>query len=95
MILEAYSFGLPVICLDIGGPDKLVDQSCGFKITVGDKSADEVSSEIANLLLEINKNREILVPLREEAYKKADYYSWSNIVQRAYALIEKKIQFSE
>ena len=32
VILEAYSFGLPVISLNLGGPDKLVQSDCGFKI---------------------------------------------------------------
>ncbi len=91
VILEAYSFGLPVISLDIGGPNKLVDKTCGFKINTSKKSGSEVSTEIANLLNTINNDKEILKPLKIEAFKKAEYYKWSNIVKRAYNFIENKL----
>lgn len=90
VILEAYSFGLPVISLNIGGPDKLVQSDSGFKILVGGKSFDEISTEMANLLLEINSNKSKLEPLREKAFEKADFYRWSNTVERTYDLINKK-----
>lgn len=35
-VLEALSCGLPVVCLDAGGPALLVDGSCGFRIPVGE-----------------------------------------------------------
>lgn len=91
VILEAYSFGLPVISLNIGGPNKLVDKTSGFKIDVTNKTGDQISTEIANLLIEINNNKEMLKPLKEEAFKKAEYYKWSNIVKRSYNLIESKL----
>jgi len=35
-VLEAMAAGLPVICLDLGGPAGLVDSTCGVKIAPGD-----------------------------------------------------------
>lgn len=34
-VLEAMAAGLPVICLDLGGPAVLVDSTCGIKIASG------------------------------------------------------------
>lgn len=91
VILEAYSFGLPVIGLNLGGPNKLIEDACGFKINVENKSIDEISTEIAQLLSEINQFKEMLNNKREEAFKKAKYYEWSNTVKRTYCLIESEI----
>lgn len=33
-LLEAMSRGLPVVCLDWGGPSEMVDESCGVKVSV-------------------------------------------------------------
>lgn len=91
VILEAFSYGLPVICLNIGGPAKLVDDKTGFKIDIINKTADQITDEIAHLLLELNTNKEKLKSYREEAFLKADYLKWNNIVKRAYDLIEDKL----
>lgn len=91
VILEAYSFGLPVISLNLGGPDKLVQSDCGFKIIIENKTADQISTEIANLLLELNNDKSKLAPLKESAFSKAEYYKWSNTVKRTYKLIEDKV----
>jgi glycosyltransferase involved in cell wall biosynthesis len=91
VILEAYSFGLPVISLNLGGPDKLVQDDCGFKIDVIGKTFNQVTSEMAELLLKIHVNREILKPLKAGAFEKAEYYKWGNSVKRTYQLIENKI----
>lgn len=91
VILEAYSYGLPVICLNIGGPAKLVDDKTGFKIDVINKTADQITDEIAHLLIELNNNKEKLKSYRDEAFLKADYLKWNNIVKRAYDLIENKL----
>jgi glycosyltransferase involved in cell wall biosynthesis len=91
VILEAFSNGLPVICLNIGGPNKFVDDSCGFKIDVENKSAEDITNEITQLIKKLNLNKEIISKLRDNAYKKAEFYNWKNIVEATYNLIETKI----
>ena len=50
-ILEALSFGLPVICLNLGGPGVLVDSSCGSSIDTNGCSYEQVVEAIAEELI--------------------------------------------
>src|SRR6202008_4554445 len=36
VVLEAMAHGLPVVCLDYGGPGEMVTSDCGFAVEVGD-----------------------------------------------------------
>ncbi|MGZ0015668.1 glycosyltransferase [Yeosuana sp. AK3] len=91
VILEAFSNGLPVICLNIGGPYKFVDATCGFKIEVENKSATEIVNEISDIITDLNSNKHKLESLKKEAFKKAEFYNWEYIVKSAYSIIETKI----
>ncbi|GAA4268735.1 glycosyltransferase family 4 protein [Hyunsoonleella aestuarii] len=91
VILEAFSYGLPVICLNIGGPNKYVDDDCGFRVKVENKSVPEIIDELSHIVLDLNENRDKLEDLRNEAFKKAEYYNWSRIVKTAYNFIETKL----
>lgn len=51
VVLEALAAGLPVICLDVGGPGLIVDDTCGIKVqaTDGDQVVDGLESAIRKL----------------------------------------------
>lgn len=91
VILEAFSNGIPVICLNIGGPSKYVDNSCGFKIEIENKSANQIVDEISQVIVNLNNNKHKLEALKLEAYKKAEFYNWGYIVKSAYKTIETKL----
>ena len=91
VVLEAFSNGLPVICLDIGGPNKLVDSSCGFKVKVQNKNSSQIVNEISEILKNLHGNRNRLDELRKNAFKKAEFYNWCNIVQSSYNYIDQKL----
>jgi len=50
-VLEALSCGLPVVCLDVGGPAVLVDSSCGFRVQAGEPplAVDTLAQALATL----------------------------------------------
>jgi glycosyltransferase involved in cell wall biosynthesis len=56
VVLEAMACGLPVVCLDIGGPGQMVGPGCGVKIPVD--SASDMTGQLANAMGDILGNPE-------------------------------------
>lgn len=57
VVLEAMAAGLPVICLRLGGPQALVDEGSGWKVTARDP--DQVVGDLATCLREFAAGREL------------------------------------
>ena len=55
VVLEAMSYGLPVICLDLGGPGQIVNDSCGRVISTKNKTEKELIQHISDAIIEISK----------------------------------------
>jgi glycosyltransferase involved in cell wall biosynthesis len=49
VVLEALANGLPVLCLDAGGPGQLVDESCGIKVRI--ESHEQIARDLADALV--------------------------------------------
>lgn len=81
VVLEAMSHGLPIICLDLGGPSIMIDNSCGIKIKVKRKSAQQVCDELASGLTKITYNKEEFKFLQRGAIEQAANYSWNKVVK--------------
>ena len=73
VVLEAMSFGLPVICSDhAGASDVITDVENGYVVPVGDKEA------IENRLNHLYKHIDLLKVMSEKAQETAEKYSWGN-----------------
>ena len=46
VVLEALSYGLPVICLNIGGPGVVVTSECGISIDTERKVVEQIIKDI-------------------------------------------------
>ena len=51
VVLEAMAAGIPVVCLDIGGPALLVDESCGIKVPATNQ--EDTTKMLYRALLEL------------------------------------------
>ena len=81
VVLEALSSGLPVVCLDAGGPAVLVDQSCGFKVRPGDPQ--QVVEDLARVLATLASDRHLIRSMGEAArYRAHEHFSWARQVMR-------------
>lgn len=83
-VLEAMSFGLPVLCLDLGGPATAVNETCGRVIPTRDRGEDEVVTAIAAVLEEIAADRGTLETLSEGARARAASLTWQANVDAVY-----------
>lgn len=89
VVLEAFARGLPVVCLDLGGPGIMVDKNCGRKIRTSGRSTEQVADALARAVAELAVNREELNRLQTGALKRAEKFTWQALVNRIYAFQSK------
>ncbi len=89
VVLESLANGLPVICLDYGGPGQIVNNECGRVIDAENKSEQDVVSAIADTLIELQQTPETLKKLKEGAVIRASEYTWEKVVANVYNEIEE------
>ena len=83
VVLEAMMEGLPAVCLKLGGPGVMVNDSCGRAIDVTDKSRKEVIRNLASALIELN-NPKTRSTLAAAARLRSREFSWQEKVTRLY-----------
>jgi glycosyltransferase involved in cell wall biosynthesis len=83
-VLEALTFGLPVVCLDLGGPAMAVNDRCGRVIPTANLDEDAVVARIAAFLAEILADRAALARLADGARARAASLTWQANVDAVY-----------
>jgi glycosyltransferase involved in cell wall biosynthesis len=84
VISEAAAMGLPTICLDIGGPGAITSPECAVKIDPGNKSEDEVTTELSNVLAKYCFDKEALKGLSKSSHAWAKSQTWASRIKRVY-----------
>jgi glycosyltransferase involved in cell wall biosynthesis len=83
--LEAMNHGLPVVCLKLGGPATLVNESCGYAVDPAGKNAAQVAREMGDALIGLARDSTRL-PLAQAARLRCRDFSWREKVVRIYGL---------
>ena len=93
VILESMAQALPVVCLDLGGPGVMVNESCGRVIVTANKTADEVVQDMADAIVTLSQDHQLYSSLSRGALRRVEDFSWDSIVARVYEEFEgcKKI----
>jgi len=91
VVMEALSQGLPVICLDMGGPGAMLPDDCGFKIEARTRSEDRVVCHLAEAMMRLASDDSLRRQLAANALDAARSHSWGALVRSAYAQIEARL----
>ncbi len=90
VVLEALSRGLPVICLDLGGPGTLVNSDCGAAICAERQSEADIVQAIADELIRFASMSETeSEEVRKRAKERANHFVAGEVVGKAYEWFEE------
>lgn len=88
VVLESLAFGLPVICLDLGGPKTLVDEHCAVVVSTTNRSEEEVVNALAKALIEMAASEQKRLAMSFAALQRAKAMIWEKRVWEAMHLID-------
>jgi glycosyltransferase involved in cell wall biosynthesis len=92
VVLEAQGHGLPVICLNLGGPPILVSASSAFVIDTFGKSEDDIAACISEKIIYLYNNEDERFLMANAAVKHvSENMSWSRCVDSAVTIVSEKI----
>lgn len=80
-VLEAMAAGLPIVCLDLGGPGVLVDQRCGIAVPPG--PPEVVTVALSRAVRRLADDPPLRAAMARHAMNRAcRHFSWTNQVLR-------------
>jgi glycosyltransferase involved in cell wall biosynthesis len=85
VVLEAMAAGMPVICLDLGGPGSMVDSSCGVALASSNRSELDIVKELSNVMIRMISEQEWQRSLAGGARERARTMSWDAAASAIYS----------
>jgi glycosyltransferase involved in cell wall biosynthesis len=89
VVLEAMAHGLPVVCLDYGGPGEMVDAGCGFRANGTTQGGTE--EELARALQRLAADKGLRVRMGASAQANAEtHHLWcrrADVIQAIYSCL--------
>jgi glycosyltransferase involved in cell wall biosynthesis len=92
VVLEALFHGLPVVCLDLGGPAVIATESCGRIVATAGRTEAEVVRGLADALEELARSEPLLEELSRGAQARAETFRWPILVRRVYDDIARRLR---
>ena len=84
VLLESFHHGLPVVCLDLGGPGVMVDDTCGRVIGTSGLSEETVVCGLSNALVELAENSELRHRLSQGALARLTKFPFQDVLKNIY-----------
>jgi glycosyltransferase involved in cell wall biosynthesis len=92
VVLEALGHGMPVVCLDVGGPKEIVTPDSGLIIKTDGRNTTQIASSIADELYNLLQSPATLAQLSSGAISRASDFILPNRVARFYKEAQKHIK---
>jgi glycosyltransferase involved in cell wall biosynthesis len=91
-VLEALSKGVPVVCLDRGGPGIMVNESCGIIISTAQADEAQTVRKLSNAMISLATMPSAgLERLAEGAIARSNELSWAKLTARIVNFDKEKI----
>jgi glycosyltransferase involved in cell wall biosynthesis len=84
VVLEAMAGGLPVVCLDLGGPAEIVDNTSGLIVDVNGKTESAVVDALASALKNLSADTSLRTALKEGALIRAQQFNWPLVIGKVW-----------
>ncbi len=91
-VLEALSFGLPIVCLDLGGPPLIVGSDAGVIVSTEGRDTAQVASAMADAILRLLRAPERRERLSAAAFRRAAQFAAAQRVAKFYGIVEDIVQ---
>jgi len=78
--LESLALGVPVICLDWGGPGLIVDDTCGVRVSPG--ARDETVRGLADAIRQISKMKADGQDLSAACIQRSKAFQWQDMAEK-------------
>jgi glycosyltransferase involved in cell wall biosynthesis len=88
VVVEAIAQGVPVVCLDVGGPAAILPDNCGFKIPARDHTEEEVIAALVASMKQLACDGDLRRELAGNALAAARRQTWQAVVGHAYSEID-------
>jgi glycosyltransferase involved in cell wall biosynthesis len=88
VVLEALSFGLPVVCLDLGGPAQIVTPESGAIVSTVGRDTAQVAAAMAAEILRVLSSRELFKELSRGAAARAEQFALAGRVAHFYEMVQ-------
>ena len=85
VVLEAMAHGLPVVCLDLGGPAQMVNAHCGVVIATGGMATGQVVDSLSRSLEALARRPTWRAALRSGARHRVKDFAWHTVVARVWS----------
>ncbi|HVY17818.1 MAG TPA: glycosyltransferase [Rhodopila sp.] len=90
-VLESLSFGLPVVCLDVGGPAQIVTPGSGVIVSTAGRNTQQVATAMAADIAQIIHTPERLQALSAGAAARAAQFKLPVRVSQFYGMVEQMV----
>jgi glycosyltransferase involved in cell wall biosynthesis len=95
VVIEALSCGLPVVCLDLGGPKEIVTANSGIIVRTGDRNTAEVAAAMADEMVQLVTSPARLSAMSAGAIARAHQFILSDRVLTFYDCATQALGLSD